>query len=815
MYRQRVVKTHHVTPFVLSNERLTTNATHTDTTDGMIALFHVSLAEAGLRSAQPRGEASDSVRDDSVPYFVLAAMATVPPRFSVLPAAVQDMFSQQTKPPDRLLVIMALSYQNFPIEAAQVRGTAERLQAAHTKCRCHVLERDYGPISKIVGALHHLRGQAEDLRRRTLLVTVDDDLVYPRWLLENLVLSARHYPITAYAGGTYRGVTQRQLTIYGPYPGETIRRVRGTFPVGRLLECAARRVNYLYGWGGVAYGPGVPESLPAHIRDRTRFYSLCVGQVGLNQSQQFVSWTELLAQTNHGRAPSLLKMDVEGAEWHVLEEIMEAPQELQPHSISFELHTRLYRGSKKAGWAHSKSRADVTQLIMRLATRGFAVVQLNRNPSCKFCAELVLVRVLSPSVDESKRPDLMPPTSTPAPSTSRRPSLSHSAKLRTDTGGATSEDDGIALRMALLKACGQWCARVIELHNHITATPEQHAPRYLEIDCATYSCGGWGNALYAIGQWAMVAYLTDRAAVVRLPSEYSVNTWTASPFFTWTMPPRRRHPYSFGGQPIQTWVLRKGEDREQAARRVQQLGNQDLSKTFVRPLVVVQPDTTLITKTLLRNPYVIDKLRSDGYPSHWLPSTMLPHLLTFLLFQPTPQLLAKLRPYLRRLESMPYLAVHVRMGDAIMNATLHFQSAAFLHRFSYAAIDWACVGRLADKRRFFLASDTNTTIAEAARLFGEQVVVTQGVATHLERDVGFYHADDELASKTFADFYLLAYARGPIVRNSKMTSFSEAAGFWGQIRSAALSGVASAVVPSTIECKMQGSKDTLPNGWHG
>jgi hypothetical protein len=227
----------------------------------MLALLHVSLAEAGLRSAQPRGEASDSVRNDSVPYFVLAAMATVPPRFSVLPAAVQDMFSQQTTPPDRLLVIMALSYRHFPIEVAQVRGTAERLQAAHTKCRCHVLERDHGPISKIVGALHHLREQAEDLRRRTLLVTVDDDLVYPRWLLENLVLWARHYPITAHAGGTYRGVTQRQLTVYGPYPGETIRGARGTFPVGRLLECAARRVNYLYGWGGVAYGPGVPESL--------------------------------------------------------------------------------------------------------------------------------------------------------------------------------------------------------------------------------------------------------------------------------------------------------------------------------------------------------------------------------------------------------------------------------------------------------------------------------------------------------------------------------------------------------------------------
>ena len=185
------------------------------------------------------------------PYFVLASMSTVPPRFSVLSAVVQDMLSQQTKPPDRLLVVMALSYRNFPTDVAYVRETAGLLQTADSRCRCQLLERDFGPISKVVGALHHLREQREELRRRTLLITVDDDLHYPCWLIDNLVRSARHYPITAHAGGTYRGLMQKHLTLYGPYPGETLNR-RGVRPLGRVLLCAARRVNYLYGWAGVA-----------------------------------------------------------------------------------------------------------------------------------------------------------------------------------------------------------------------------------------------------------------------------------------------------------------------------------------------------------------------------------------------------------------------------------------------------------------------------------------------------------------------------------------------------------------------------------
>jgi hypothetical protein len=448
---------------------------------------------------------------------------------------------------------------------------------------------------------------------------------------------------------------------------------------------------------------------------------------------------------------------------------------MQPDSISLELHTSVYRGSRAAGWGNKKSHADIAELGRLLVRCGFALVRRDDNPQCPFCSELVLARVL--------RAGAATAASAGTPQPGARPHL-----LETHAGSATSpmaavndvSSDGVsdaAMRASLLARCGQWCERYIALHDNTTSTPEAKAPRYLEIDCATYSCGGWGNILTVTGQWALVAYLADRAAVVRLPPGYNVSAWVDSPFFQSTAPPERSFPYTFGGAFLQTWVLRKGDDAEQVRRRVTQLAVASLKATFVRPLVVVQADTVSITSALLRNPHVRDKLKRDGFPSHWLPPTMLPDLFNFLLFQPTPRLRAALSPYLSSLAPLPYPAVHVRTGDA----TLHFQSAAFVHSFSYPAIDWQCVAAFSAGRRFFLAADADATIAEVTSRFGTQAIVTRGVATHLERDVAFYQSSADLAAKTFLDFFLLAHAQPPIVRNSKMTSFSEAAARWGRV----------------------------------
>jgi hypothetical protein len=51
---------------------------------------------------------------------------------------------------------------------------------------------------------------------------------------------------------------------------------------------------------------------PVGIRDRTRFYPLCVGEP--SQGPQFRTYSDLVQLANDGLAPALLKMDIEGAE---------------------------------------------------------------------------------------------------------------------------------------------------------------------------------------------------------------------------------------------------------------------------------------------------------------------------------------------------------------------------------------------------------------------------------------------------------------------------------------------------------------------
>ena len=158
---------------------------------------------------------------------------------------------------------------------------------------------------------------------------------------------------------------------------------------------------------------------------------------------------------------------------------------MQPDSISLELHTSVYGGSRAAGWGSKKSHADVAELGRRLVRHGFALVRRDDNPQCPICSELVLVRVLrtgAPTVASAGPP---PPGA--------RPPL-----FETHAGSVTSPEvaangfsaDGVsdaAMRASLLARCGQWCERYVALHDATTGTPEASAPRYLEIDCATYS----------------------------------------------------------------------------------------------------------------------------------------------------------------------------------------------------------------------------------------------------------------------------------------------------------------------------------------
>jgi hypothetical protein len=79
---------------------------------------------------------------------------------------------------------------------------------------------------------------------------------------------------------------------------------------------------------------------PEYIRSRTRLHRYCLGdQDDLEKS--LLSWDSLLAIANTTRAPTYLKVDIEGYEYRVLKSIITTGRHL-PLQIGFELHYSTY-----------------------------------------------------------------------------------------------------------------------------------------------------------------------------------------------------------------------------------------------------------------------------------------------------------------------------------------------------------------------------------------------------------------------------------------------------------------------------------------
>ena len=119
-------------------------------------------------------------------------------------------------------------------------------------------EVDHGPVMKLLGALQYLQdhGSAED-RRTTVIMTIDDDFIYPKWACYNLLRWADRCPsaVVAYAGAHYAGMP-RAPEDFAPKQRFLDRRTLGAYPSGRHLQappCTLRQVNYILGWAGVGY----------------------------------------------------------------------------------------------------------------------------------------------------------------------------------------------------------------------------------------------------------------------------------------------------------------------------------------------------------------------------------------------------------------------------------------------------------------------------------------------------------------------------------------------------------------------------------
>jgi Methyltransferase domain len=161
------------------------------------------------------------------------------------------------------------------------------------------------------------------------------------------------------------------------------------------FDCTLR--SYLEYKKGNRSLPFVLEAKPKD--DRIRFYPYCIGSTSQGD---YLTFYDMLKISKVTGAPRILKMDIEGFEYKVIQNILtETPQDLWPEQIAMEVHwaSRMVQLS----WMLRGLQASELSLFFSYlyATGGYMPVFReffpridSREIGCVSCMEVVLVRVL-------------------------------------------------------------------------------------------------------------------------------------------------------------------------------------------------------------------------------------------------------------------------------------------------------------------------------------------------------------------------------------------------------------------------------------
>ena len=156
--------------------------------------------------------------------------------------------------------------------------------------------------------------------------------------------------------------------------------------------------------------------VPSDIASRVTLYHKCIGAAGAgaidgyggaaagrhgNANDNMV-WTDLVALAG-GNVPHYLKMDIEGWEWLVLEQVLDS--NLRPFQIGFELHLYTHIPVMSAAWVHVKGEPanakyvvpnrnqKIRELFDIMRQKGYELTQRHDNPFCAHCSELVIQKL--------------------------------------------------------------------------------------------------------------------------------------------------------------------------------------------------------------------------------------------------------------------------------------------------------------------------------------------------------------------------------------------------------------------------------------
>ena len=251
-------------------------------------------------------------------------------------------------------------YDNYALHALKLMQSGSRKCSKHKADKACVFE-DIIPSLPLSNEIMHLSDGNGDTKKNLLLPS----LVYP-------VSSMNSKPVAYGVGLSTNTQFENSLSDYYEVHG---------------FDCT------------------VPADMEAVFNQNFTFHRICIGMTrGIGRtiyggvhnqvSLTFKSLNDTMQLLNHTKL-SLLKLDVEGAEWSILHDLVtNNPREFLPEQLLFELHTaRANPSFVPRAMVMDKHKRQVDNLFLALFAAGYRVVMKEINRWDRACAEFSLLLV--------------------------------------------------------------------------------------------------------------------------------------------------------------------------------------------------------------------------------------------------------------------------------------------------------------------------------------------------------------------------------------------------------------------------------------
>lgn len=146
--------------------------------------------------------------------MLIISLSTIPPRFDRIGPTLDSLLRQSVRP-DRIVVYVPRAFRRFPDYDGRLPQVPEGVEI-------RVVDKDYGPASKVLHAVREYRGQDCDI------LFCDDDLLYPPDMAEALLAERRRIPDACIATSGFEGTRIAPCTMQRSLQPRAERRARAT-----------------------------------------------------------------------------------------------------------------------------------------------------------------------------------------------------------------------------------------------------------------------------------------------------------------------------------------------------------------------------------------------------------------------------------------------------------------------------------------------------------------------------------------------------------------------------------------------------------